>query len=135
MERRLLADPIQGYRPGTERTPSKVYSTRHLELKPTAANAQAALYKEVWSAMDAYAVGRGEPVPCVLDPEPFTNDDVPDLTDREAQMMCAGCPLAVKRACGIYAEVSNPAWAVHAGMVYGRGLATAMREEDENGRG
>lgn len=131
----LLADSIQGYRPGTERTPSKTYSTRHLELKPTAAKAQADLYKEVWSAMDAYAVGKGKPVPCVLDPEPFTNDDVPNLTDREAQMMCAGCPLATKRACGVYAEVAHPAWGVHDGRVYGRALDAAMREEDENGRG
>lgn len=123
----MAESSIPGWRPGTERTVSKQYSVKSLELKPNAAKAQADLYKAVWDATDKFAVGKGPAVPCVLNPEPYTSDELP--TDREAAFLCASCP--VKDLCRDYAESSHAAWGVYAGEVRGRALAEAMKE-DEN---
>lgn len=112
---------ISGYRPGTEGTPTKVYDIRHLLLSPEATKAQSNLYQAVWD--------HGDEVPCVQNPEPYTSDDLP--TDREAQMMCGSCPVAVKTKCAIFAEIARPAHGVFAGQVHGRALAEAMKDEEE----
>lgn len=62
---------------------------------------------------------------CTTDPDKWTSDELP--TDREAQLMCSGCPLLVH--CQEYADEAHPAWGVFGGRVYGRRLAEAMKEE------
>lgn len=125
----MAENSISGYRPGTERTASKMYSTKSMELKPSAAKAQADLYKAVWDATDKFAVGKGPAVPCVLNPDEFISDEL--KTDREAQLACAGCPAL--DLCRQYAEAAHPSWGILGGVQYGRALAEAMKEgEDES---
>lgn len=64
--------------------------------------------------MDTWAVGSEE-----------GGDELP--TDREAQIMCAGCPIL--KQCAEYAEMKHPAYGVWGGKVYGRRLAEAMRDD------
>lgn len=63
---------------------------------------------------------------CLGKPEEWTSDELP--TDREAQLMCAGCP--VFDICRQYTETAHPAWGVWSGQVRGRKLKEAM-EDDE----
>lgn len=63
---------------------------------------------------------------CVGKPEKWTGDELP--TDRQAQLMCATCPLV--QMCSQYAEGAHVAHGVWGGKVYGRRLAEAMREDD-----
>ena len=64
---------------------------------------------------------------CVGRTEEFSGDELP--SDREAALLCAGCPLA--KICAQYAEVAHPAWGVLGGKVYGRNLAEAMKDDEE----
>lgn len=63
--------------------------------------------------------------PCTGNFEKWAGEELP--TDREAQLMCAGCPLI--DICEQYAEEAHPAWGVWAGEVYGRRLQELMGEE------
>lgn len=116
-----MAESVRGYRPGTEGGAVRMYDIRHLTLSPEATRAQAELYEQVAENADN--------VPCVRNPGPFVSDDLP--TDRQAQMMCASCPLAVFKACKTFADLSRPAHGVHAGKVHGRALAEAMKEDHD----
>lgn len=62
---------------------------------------------------------------CLGKPEQWTGDELP--TDREAQMMCATCPLVTL--CHQYAETAHVAHGVWGGQVYGRRLAEAMKDD------
>lgn len=64
---------------------------------------------------------------CVGKPEQWTGDELP--TDREAQMMCAGCGVA--KQCAEYRDAAHPAWGVWSSEVRGRKLQTAMGEGEE----
>lgn len=70
---------------------------------------------------------------CLNRPEDFSvgsedgGDDLP--TDREAQMLCAPCP--IMQQCREYAELKHPSYGVWGGKVYGRKLAAAMKEGDD----
>lgn len=57
----------------------------------------------------------------------FSGDELP--TDREAQLMCAGCDVLDR--CREYAESAHPAWGVWGSVVYGRNLERAMHEETD----
>lgn len=62
--------------------------------------------------------------PCSVDPDKWTNDELP--TDREAQLMCAPCPL--REMCLEYAQEAHASWGVWGGTVRGRKLKEAMED-------
>ena len=113
-----MADEIiRGYRPLGDRPKSKAPSTDHLH--PTSEAAK--LLKDLRT--EAARIG----TPCMEDPDKWIPDDLP--TDREAQMMCAACPLL--NLCEAYRSTGHPAWGVWAGKVQGRALAEAMKEDND----
>lgn len=113
---------IRGYRTlGDPPKPSRTLATGYIHQT----HAESALHSPLSKAatdeganclgkMDQWAVGSEE-----------GGDSLP--TDREAQLMCAGCPVLER--CAAYAEVKHPAYGVWGGKVYGRNLAEAMRDE------
>lgn len=78
------------------------------------------LHKELWS------IAPLEGAPCVGETEKWTGDELP--TDREAQLMCAQCPLKVRKVCSAYAKATHPAWGVYDGKVFGRKLEELMKD-------
>lgn len=61
---------------------------------------------------------------CVND-DRFIQEPLP--TDREAQMMCAGCP--VFDLCDKAATIERPSWGIYAGRVVGRALDELIGDE------
>jgi hypothetical protein len=112
----LAEDTVKGYRILGDRPKDRTLSMDYLQQSPKASK----LLRELWDRAPK------EGANCVGKPEKWTSDELP--TDREAQIMCAGCPLA--QLCSDYAEAAHPAWGVYAGRVYGRKLDEAMKEAE-----
>lgn len=105
-------DSIRGYRiVGDPPKPDKRFNYDYLRPKTS-------MYAELNKA----AVDEG--AKCLND-DRFISDELP--TDREAQMMCAGCPLI--DFCRQTAEVEHHPWGVMGGKVWGRALKEAMGDD------
>lgn len=105
---------IRGYRPQADRPRERELSYDYMLQTPKAAR----LLKMLWAAPEKNCTG---------DPDKWTSDDLP--TDREAQLLCSGCPL-LNNICKEYTEEAHPAWGVWAGTVRGRKLKEVMDDED-----
>lgn len=103
---------IRGYRPTGDRPKDRSLSYTYLQQDSRSAK----LLAELRTA----AVQKGSN--CLGRPEQWTRDDLP--TDREAQLMCASCP--VFALCNEYREAAHPAWGVWGGQVKGRKLKEMM---------
>lgn len=108
-----MADYIPGSRPRADRPRERQLSMDYLQQSSKSSN----LLAELWRRAPQ------EGAPCVGRAE-WTADELP--TDREAQILCAPCPLI--SLCGEYAREAHVAWGVWAGRVYGRNLQAAMEE-------
>lgn len=107
---------IPGYRINQESPkPERTLSIEYLKQSPEASRAN----MELWKA----AMTKG--ANCVGREDEFSGDTLP--TDRQAQMMCAGCPSQPE--CEIYRLVARPAWGVFDSHVHGRKLAEALNDE------
>lgn len=108
---------IRGYRTLGEPAKNSIPSTNYLQQTPKAAK----LLKILWDkAPDSNT-------PCLGKPGEWTSDELP--TDREAQKMCAPCPL--RNICKEYADEAHVAHGVWGGEVHGRKLAELMKEDNE----
>lgn len=67
--------------------------------------------------------------PCQTDPERWQPDELP--TDKEAQRMCATCPLATFQICDAFRKASSQTYGVYAGKVEGRKLQEAPEKEED----
>lgn len=108
---------VRGYRIVGDAPKQRELSFGYLQHSSEASR----LLQELWSRAPV------EGANCVGRTEEFSGDELP--TDREAALLCAGCPLS--SLCREYAESAHPAWGVLGGKVYGRNLAEAMKEESE----
>lgn len=108
----MADETIRGYRPQAERPRERQLSMDYIQQTPRAAK----LLKVLWSTEGKNCEGRTEE---------FSGEDLP--TDREAQLMCAGCPAL--ETCGLYRDEAHPAWSVWAGTVKGRRLQEAMGDD------
>lgn len=107
---------IPGYRVyGDRPKPDKRFNDDYLRPTSEAAHAHTKLRESV-RVNGANCVGRAEE---------FSGDELP--TDREAQLMCAGCESAP--ACDIYRLVGKPAYGVFNGHVLGRHLNELIGDE------
>lgn len=106
---------IRGYRPAGDRPRDRQLSYSYMQQDSRSAK----LLAELRTA----AVQEGSN--CLGKPEQWTGDDLP--TDREAQLMCASCP--VFDLCRQYSEAAHPAWGNWAGVVKGRKLKEAMEDD------
>lgn len=111
----MADESIRGYKIVGDRPKERSLSMEYLKQSHTAVNAHTEL-KQAINKKGANCVGKWEI---------WDGDDMP--TDREAQMLCASCP--VFDLCKQYAEASHPAWTILAGKVYGRKLKEAMEDE------
>lgn len=111
----MAEEHIRGYRILGDRPKDRSLSMEYLQQSPKAAK----LLKELWDRAPK------EGANCVGEPEKWTSEDLP--TDREAQMMCAGCPML--QLCREYTDAAHPAWGVWAGTVKGRKLKEAMEDD------
>lgn len=100
---------IRGYRPVGDRPKDRSLSYDYMLQTPRAAK----LLKTLWATPGKNCEGKTEE---------FSGEDLP--TDREAQLMCAGCPAL--ETCGLYRDEAHPAWGAWAGSVKGRKLQEAM---------
>lgn len=112
----MADDSIRGYRIIGDRPKERQLSMDYLKQSHTAAKLLTVLRTE--------AVKQG--ANCLGNPEKWTGEELP--TDREAQIMCASCPLV--SLCNQYAETAHVAHGVWGGQVYGRRLAEAMKDDD-----
>lgn len=108
----MADEKIRGYRPQAERPRERQLALDYLQQTPRAAK----LLKVLWSTEGKNCEGRTEE---------FSGEELP--TDREAQLMCAGCDALAT--CGIYRDEAHPAWGVWAGVVKGRKLQEAMGDD------
>lgn len=107
---------IKGYRTvGDPPKPSRELSMGYLQQSSRASK----LLKELWDRAPI------EGAPCVGNADKWTSDDLP--SDREAQLMCSPCPLA--SLCAEYRDEAHPAIGVWSGVVKGRNLLEAMRDD------
>lgn len=111
----MADDTIRGYRVIGERAKDRSLSYEYMKQDSKSAKLLTVLRTE--------AVKKG--ANCLGKPEEWTNDELP--TDREAQMMCAGCPVFDQ--CNAYRESAHPAWGNWAGVVKGRKLKEAMEDD------
>lgn len=107
-----MTEYIQGTRPRGPRPKESIPNLSYLQETREAVTARQDLEKAAWK----------KKAPCLEDPA-FTADE--QMTDREAQMKCAPCPVFDK--CEIYRKLAKPAWGTWAGKV-SRGLEKAMEE-------
>lgn len=77
------------------------------------------LLKELWAEAPLHNA------PCVGNAEKWTSDDLP--SDREAQLMCGSCDLL--KLCSEYRDEAHPAIGVWGGVVRGRNLLAAMKDD------
>lgn len=112
----MADDTIRGYRVIGERAKDRSLSYEYMKQDSKSAKLLTVLRTE--------AVKQG--ANCLGKPEEWTSDELP--TDREAQMMCAGCPLVGKQ-CQDYTEAAHPSWGVWNGAVKGRKLREAMEDD------
>lgn len=103
---------IRGYRPVGDRPRTRELSMDYLQQTPRAAK----LLKVLWSTEGKNCEGRTEE---------FSGEELP--TDREAQLMCAGCPAL--ETCGLYRDEAHPAWGTWGSTVKGRNLQKAMQDD------
>lgn len=103
---------IRGYRPRADRPKTRELVMEYLQQTPRAAK----LLKVLWETPNKNCEGKTEE---------FSGEDLP--TDREAQLMCAGCDALAT--CGIYRDEAHPAWGVWSGTVKGRRLQEAMGDD------
>lgn len=89
----------------------------YLQQSPKASR----LLVELWQRVSE------ENAPCVGKAE-WTADELP--TDREAQVLCAPCPLLAL--CGEYAREAHVSFGVWGGTVRGRNLLAAMGEGEDD---
>lgn len=111
----MAEERIRGYRIVGDRPKDRSLSMDYLQQSAKASK----LLRELWDRAPK------EGANCVGEPEKWTSDELP--TDREAQIMCAGCPLM--DICREYAETAHPAWGTWGGKVYGRNLEAAMKDD------
>lgn len=104
-------ETIKGYRPQADRPKQRSLSFDYLQQSSKSAR----LLAELWRRAPE------ENAPCVGKAE-WTADELP--TDRQAQLMCAPCPLLVL--CEEYRQAAHPSWGVWSGKVQGRNLRDAM---------
>lgn len=114
----MVDDRIRGYRIQGDRPKDRQLSLGYLQQSHEAA--------KLLGELRVKATDLKNPAKCLGKADQYSGDELP--TDREAQIMCSGCP--VLELCGRYAEVAHPAWGVHSGRVYGRRLAEAMKENE-----
>lgn len=118
----MAEEYIQGWRPKGDRPKSQMPKLDYLHQD----RKESSLHTPLTLAMKGNE-------PCFNNPDRFAvgsedgQDDLP--TDREAQLMCAPCPLLEK--CGKYAETKHPAWGVWGAKVYGRSLDAKMKEGND----
>lgn len=114
---------IRGYRViGDPPKPDRELSFNYLQLKDEAAKALTILRAKV----------KKDGANCIGREDEFSGKELP--TDRDAQLMCAGCPAFQE--CEIYRQLAHPAWGVHAGKVHGRGTMETVEDNlDEGGNG
>ena len=113
-----MTDNIRGYRVLGEAPKVRELSTGYLQQSRDSS----VLLKELWDRAPK------EGANCVGREDEFSGDDLP--TDREAQLLCSGCPLL--SLCREYAESAHPAWGLFGGRVYGRNLEEAMKDDEED---
>lgn len=106
---------IRGYRIREVRKPDRELSYTYLQLSHDGAQAQTNLRESVAK----------NGANCVDKEEQFSGDELPSA--RDASLMCASCPSF--NACEIYARLGRPAWGVHHGQVYGKGIMETVEEE------
>lgn len=104
--------PIAGYRIVGERKQDRQLSLSYLALKPEAAHALDKLRRKVDEEERKKDRGEGKGVPCVARPDDFSGDDL--LSERDAQLACAGCPAFTQ--CDIYRIVSRSPHGILAGV-------------------
>ena len=115
-----MTEPVRGYRVlGDVKKPNKQYNTDHLLQTPEAAKSLVRLRK----------LARTEGSNCRDRPDEFTPPEgTPLPSDTEAEILCAGCPLKTRQACGTYVRLGHPAFGVWDGKVRGRALEEAITE-------
>lgn len=107
----------RGYRILGDRKPERQLSTSYLQHSSEGSR----LLAELWHRAPI------EGANCVGREDEFSGDELP--TDREAELMCASCPLA--NLCRDYAKVAHPAWGIFGGIVHGRVLQEAMKDAED----
>lgn len=112
----MADESIRGYRIIGDRPKDRSLSYDYLKQSHPAATALTEL-KQGINKNGANCVGKWEQ---------WDGDEMP--SDREAQIMCASCP--VFDLCEKYAELAHPAWTILAGKVYGRNLKAAMGDDE-----
>lgn len=112
---------VRGYRIVGERKADKSLSYDYLQLKPEASHA----LKDLWR--EAPVKGAN----CLNQEDLFRGDT--QMTDSEAQLACAGCPML--DLCKKTAEAQHPAWGTWGGKVYGRALEAIEKEESNDNDG
>lgn len=112
---KLADEVIKGYRIVGDRPKDRQLSYTYMQQDGKSAKLN--------TELRAAAVREG--ANCLNKWDVWDGDDMP--TDREAQMLCASCP--VFDLCKQYAEASHPAWTILAGKVYGRKLKEAMEDD------
>lgn len=111
----MADEVIKGYRVVGERPKDRSLSYEYLKQDGKSA--------KLLAVLRTAAVREG--ANCLGKAEKWTGDELP--SDREAQLMCATCPLV--QMCSQYAEGAHVAHGVWGGKVYGRRLAEAMKDE------
>lgn len=115
--------PIRGTKPLADRKVDRQLSVNYLHQKKNAADLLAELWRKAPGGVDEHG-NEVKPANC-YGKEEFTSDDL--MTDREAALACAGCPLF--SICRTYSETAHPAWGTFGGRVHGRALQEAMGDE------
>lgn len=103
---------IRGYKIVGERKQDRQLSLSYLALKPEAAHALDKLRRKVDEEERKKDQGLGKGVPCVARPDDFSGDEL--LSERDAQLACAGCPAFTQ--CDIYRIVSRSPHGILAGV-------------------
>lgn len=112
----MADEVIKGYRVIGERPKDRSLSYEYLKQDGKSA--------KLLTVLRTAAVREG--ANCLGKAEKWTSEELP--TDREAQMMCATCPLVGKE-CQDYTNAAHPSWGVWNGEVKGRKLKEAMEDD------
>lgn len=114
---KLADESIRGYKIVGDRPKDRQLSLGYLQQSHEAA--------KLLGELRVKATDLKNPAKCLGKADQYSGDELP--TDREAQIMCSGCP--VLELCGRYRDVAHPAWGVWSQQVRGRNLQKAMEDD------
>lgn len=114
----MADESIRGYKIIGDRPKDRQLSMSYLQQSHEAA--------KLLGELRVKATDLKNPAKCLGKADQYSGDELP--TDREAQIMCSGCPLVAL--CSEYAETAHVAHGVWGSRVYGRRLAEAMKENE-----